>query len=136
MSRALSLSAAALLLAIPVFAGTPCNLSMTLSCTSSSAPGQTSGTQACTAVTINNSPTACSGEFIDAMFVEAAVGQATIANFHSTLGGAQTCFDNTSLPIVTEPFAGCVGSGSLAPGGSFTMTANISGATSSVIIAV
>jgi hypothetical protein len=125
MSRVVNLSAVALLLALPAIAATPCNLSMTLSCTSVSAPGQTGGAQTCTAVTMNSGSTTCSGDFINGIFAQVAMGQATISNFHSTLGGGQQCFDSSTLPIITLPFAACIGSASLGAGASFTMTASL-----------
>jgi hypothetical protein len=122
MSRVLALCALALLVAVPIFAAGPCNLSMSLSCTSPSAPGQ-GGAQACTAVTMNNGSNVCDGEFIAAIFAQVQTAQATVTNFHMTpsLG---MCFDSSALPIGI-PFGACIGNSTLGPGGSFTMTANV-----------
>ena len=114
MARILSLSAVALLLTLPVFGQGSCNLSMTMNCQN--------GT--CTAVTTNNGGT-CSGEIIYGIFADVATGQATVTNFHSTLGLAgQQCFDASTLPIGL-PFGACVGTGVFPGGSSFTMTANV-----------
>ena len=123
MSRLLSIAALALLIALPTSAAGPCNLSMSLSCTSSAAPGQTAGTQTCTAVTMNNGSNVCSGEFIAAIFAQ--VQTATVTNFRMTPSfQAAQCFDSSSLPIGI-PFGACIGDSTLGPGGSFTMTANV-----------
>jgi hypothetical protein len=124
MSRVLIVAALALLIALPVFAAGPCSLSMSLSCNSTSAPGQAAGSQTCTAVTLNNGTNVCSGEFIAAIFAQ--VQNATVTNFRITppLSAAQQCFDSSTLPIGI-PFGACVGDGTLGPGGSFTMTANV-----------
>ncbi|HYS55332.1 MAG TPA: hypothetical protein VER58_16365 [Thermoanaerobaculia bacterium] len=115
MSRILTFTALALLLAFPAIAATPCNLTMSINCVN--------GT--CTGVTTNNGTGVCSGEFIGGIFVDVASGQASVSNFRTTPAFAnQQCFDSSSLPVGL-PFALCIGDSSLAPGGSFTMTGNV-----------
>src|SRR2546430_2353269 len=112
MSRRLSLFAITLFLASPLVAA--CNLTMTINCVNG----------ACTATTTNNGGATCSGEFITAILADVATGQATVSNFHTTLGLA-FCFDSSSLPSASAPFGACVGDASLAAGSSFTSTANV-----------
>src|SRR5437868_10872503 len=121
MSRVIIVAALCLLIALPIFAAGSCSLSMSLSCNSTSAPGQTTGSQTCTAVTMNNGSNVCSGEFIGAILAQ--VQNAMLTNFRMTPSLGQ-CFDSSSLPIGI-PSGACIGNSSLGPGGSFTMTANI-----------
>src|SRR5438445_9642857 len=116
MSRILTLAALVALLTLPAVAATPCNLTMSMSCANG----------ACTAVTTNSGGTMCTGEYIAAIFVNVAAGQATVSNFRLTPSFTNAeCFDNNSLPLGL-PFGACLGDASLGPGNSFTMTANVS----------
>ena len=100
----------------PTGGGGTCNLGMTVTCANG----------VCTAVTTNNGSGVCAGEFIAGIFADVATGQATVSNFKVTPAFAgQQCFDSSSVPSGL-PFGACIGDNSLASGGSFTMTANVS----------
>ena len=114
MPRSLKLFAVALFLACPLVAAAPCNLTMTFNCVNG----------ACTAVTTNSGSTLCTGEYIAAIFADVDTGQASVTNFRTTLGLPQ-CFDSSSFPEAGVPFGLCIGIASLAPGNSFTATANV-----------
>src|SRR5438132_168902 len=103
------------LFALPLHAATPCNLAISMTCTSGH----------CTSTTVNNGASACSGDYIAFMLSEQP--SVTLSGMTTSLG-LSFCFDSTTFPPQegTPPFALCFGSASLAPGGSFTASANIS----------
>lgn len=101
------------LLALPTLAATPCNLEISLSCTSGH----------CTSTTLNAGSTTCLGEFIAAMFSEQE--RVTISGFTNSLG-LEECFDSSTFPIEgAGNFAICFGDAALAPGASFTAMATV-----------
>src|SRR5437899_1112841 len=85
------------LLALPLLAGTPCNLEMTLTCNG----GQ------CTSTTFNRGTTTCSGDFIAAFF--SRLDNVTFTGMTTSLGLA-TCFDLSTVPFEgSGAFAFCTG---------------------------
>ena len=79
----------------------------------------------CTSTTVNNGASACSGDYVAIMLSEQP--SVSLSGMTTSLG-LPFCFDSTTFPPQegTPPFALCFGSASLAPGGSFTASANIS----------
>jgi hypothetical protein len=126
MSRLLTLSALALLIAVPAFSQGQCNLGMAMTCTN----GQ------CTAVTTNNGSNMCTGEYFVAIIIDDAQGRGIVTNFHQNLGLTQ-CFDQSVAPSAHLGFGLCLGSASLAPGNSYTMSGQVTlnGADPSTIVA-
>ena len=107
-------------LAVPLFAAQPCNLALSMSCASGS----------CTSTTINNGTNTCSGTFLAALISQST--GVTISAFTTSLGLA-TCLDSSTFPAAsTSAFGLCLGDAALAPGASFTATANVSGAGTSL----
>jgi hypothetical protein len=102
------------LLALPVLAAAPCNLELTLTCTSGH----------CTATTTNLGTTACTGQYIAAFFSE--LSNVSFSGMTTSLG-LETCFDSTTVPFEgSGAFAFCLGEGQLGPGASFTASTNLS----------
>jgi hypothetical protein len=78
----------------------------------------------CISTTVNNGTSACSGDYIAAFFSEQA--GVTVTGMSTTLG-LPVCFDSSTFPgEISTSFALCFGEAALAPGGSFTASANIS----------
>lgn len=101
-------------LALPALAATPCNLEISLTCT----------TGHCTSTTLNAGANVCSGEYIAALFSEQ--DKTTVSGFTNSLG-LEECFDSSTFPIEgAGAFAICFGNASLAPGQSFTTMATVS----------
>ena len=102
------------LLALPLHAATPCNLAISMTCTSGH----------CTSTTVNNGASACSGDYI-AIFLSQQPS-VTVSGMTTSLG-LSFCFDSTTFPQQeSAPFALCFGTASLNPGASFTASANVS----------
>ena len=78
----------------------------------------------CTSTTVNNGASACSGDYIAAFFSEQA--GVTVTGINTTLG-LPLCFDSSTFPSeISTSFALCFGEAALAPGGSFSASANVS----------
>jgi len=109
--------AVSFLLALPAIAQNACNLGMTMTCT----------TTACTATTINNGSSTCSGTFVIAMELINQTG-GSIGGLQSSLPLAgQQCFSfpNAQVPTITTPISACIGTAALGPGSSFQMSAGV-----------
>ena len=116
MFRTLALASLLTALTVPLSAQNTCSLEMTMSCAS--------GT--CTSVTKNSGTNACSGDYAFGFY--SAAPSAKFANFTNSLGVTEACFDSSSIPgAPTQSFVICVGPSSLAPGASFTASAQVSG---------
>src|SRR5437763_12956669 len=83
--RAALITAILVVLALPLHAAQPCNLQISMSCTSGK----------CTSTTVNNGANACSGQYIAAFFSEQA--SATVSGITTTLG-LPLCFDSSTFP--------------------------------------
>ena len=111
MLRYLALALLVLSLAAPIFAQGPCNLEISLTCTSGD----------CTSTTKNAGTNICAGDYIIGYSASVPADQVTFTNFTNTLGLVD-CFDSTLFPGLGEAFALCEGTTSLAPGSAYTMT--------------
>jgi hypothetical protein len=90
---------------------------MTMSCSGA-------GTQAtCTATTRNAGSNSCTGDYILGYFVNDASTHVTFTGSSNTLG-IHECFDGSGTGA-PQNFILCFGAASLAPGSSFTSTANV-----------
>ncbi|MCU1350195.1 MAG: hypothetical protein JWO56_3225 [Acidobacteria bacterium] len=103
------------LLALPLVARANCSLQMTMTCTTGS----------CSATTINNGTSSCTGEFFIGFLVNQPATTVSVTNLTNNLG-LGVCFDSSILgQQATIPFAFCSGDASLPPGASFTGTVGI-----------
>jgi hypothetical protein len=111
MTRSLTLALLALSLAAPIFAQGPCNLEISLTCTSGD----------CTSATKNAGTNTCAGDYIIGYIATVPADQVTFTSFTNTLGLVD-CFTSTDFPSFGEAFALCEGTTSLAAGSTFTTT--------------
>ena len=114
MFRALALASLLTALSVPLLAQTPCNLESTRSC----------ATGPCKSVTKNIGATTCSGTYFVGFLSDAS--SAKISNFSNSLG-LTTCIDSSTIPGFTTLSVFCYGAATLAPGASFTTSAQVSG---------
>ncbi|GAC1428666.1 MAG: hypothetical protein NVSMB68_00740 [Thermoanaerobaculia bacterium] len=94
---------------------TTCNLQIHVTCPR--------GSSTCTSTTLNAGQNVCSGQFATGYYI---LGEGKIGASSNSLG-LKECFDSSAYPQPGVAYAFCFGNASLAPGGSFTATASITG---------
>jgi hypothetical protein len=120
LSRRLLLCAIAMLAALPVFAA--CDLSMSMSCQT----GVNGAPSSCTATTINNSASACSGSVYSLWFSQELPENVQLAAPENSLG-LGTCMSSDEFgELVPMAISFCLGDATIGAHQSFTSNVEIS----------